>query len=251
MPLGVLSWNVHHRPGEGPRPQRYQRIAEVIRESGAAICCLQEVGPAMRSELPHLLPEYLSFGQACSGERESVPVLIHRDLGRVLEDRTFWLGRDPASSARAWDARHPRCATAVRLALPRGRLAVVSCHLDHRGRQARQRGAGQLAEWAAEHRPCVIAGDLNAGPDTPAYHQLVGPPPLLQDARVHAQEVTGPQHTWSGPGGLLRRRLDHILVDHRLPVVAHHTLCPPRGRRAPSDHLPILVELLLTRARPC
>jgi len=251
MPLTILNWNVHHLPGEGQRPQRHRRIADTVLASGAAICCLQEVGPQLQAALPQLLPGFRCYGDPRAMDDEAVPVLVHEDLGPVVDQRTFWLGADPVSPLRAADARHPRCATTVELALSSGRLAVLSCHLDHRGRRARLRSAGQLAAWAKANRPCIVAGDLNAGPGAPAYRALVGPPPRLRDGRDAATVVEGPAHTWRGPGGWLRRRIDHLLVDHRLQVDHHRTIVPDPARRAPSDHHPIVVDLRLPEAAPC
>lgn len=245
MSVSILSWNVHNRPDEGPRPERHRRIAQTLLDSQADICCLQEVGPALRAALPSLLPDYHCCGRPRAAGDESVPVLVRRDAAEVVAEHTFWLGPAQGSALRAFDARHPRCATAVDLTLPAGRLSVLSCHLDHRGRRARLLGASQLADWAAEHRPSVVAGDLNAVPGAPAYCALVGPPPLLRDGREAAAAVEGPPHTWRGPGGWLRRRLDHLLVDHRIRVARHRTIPPEAARRAPSDHHPIVVELLL------
>ena len=245
MPVTVLSWNVHHRPDEGPKPRRYRHIADLIRASAATVCCLQEVGPDLRLHLPDLLPTYHCYGQPRSEEDEATPVLVRRDAAEVEDARTWWLGKPGSARLRSWDARHPRCVTTVELRLPSGPLAVASCHLDHRGRQARVMGADQLVQWAGEHRPAVIAGDLNAGPGGPAYRRLVGPTPRLQDARTVALATSGPNHTWTAPGGLLRRRIDHLLVDHDLQVTRHTTLTGTRSRRAPSDHSPVVAELVL------
>ncbi|MDA3959149.1 MAG: endonuclease/exonuclease/phosphatase family protein [Planctomycetota bacterium] len=240
-----MSWNVQHKRDEGSHPRRHQWVADTISAHQPAVCCLQEVGLALRGNLPQLLPQYRIYGADTCAERgaESVPVLVHHDAGAVVEARTFWIGSDPSSPLRAWDARHPRCATAVKIAGITWDLSVVSCHLDHRGRRARLLGAGQLAQWAVEHRPAVIAGDLNAGPGNPAYQALVGPPPRLQDTRLSANAVSGPAATWTSGHGLLRRRLDHLLVDHQLIVRNHRTLDGPPGRKPISDHRPILAEV--------
>jgi len=243
--LTVMCWNVQRRMGEGPRRRRHLRIAQRIAGCDPDIVCLQEVDGNLLDSLAALLPDYrvLGAGMPSPGRDEFVPVLVHRERCTVLESHSFWLGERPHVAHRAWDARLPRSATAAWLRYAGQPVPVLSCHLDHVGHRARVEGARQLHAWAARNDWAIVAGDLNASPDSPPYRHLVGPAPRLQDARRAAHRRIGPQASWVGPLPGWRRLLDHVLVDHQWRVEHFRTVEREPRRRPVSDHLALTVRL--------
>jgi endonuclease/exonuclease/phosphatase family metal-dependent hydrolase len=129
----------------------------------------------------------------------------------------------------------PWCTLAARLTLPDlGDLLVIATTSSWRldAEAARERQALALADLDARHRgvlPTVIAGDLNASPDTASIRFLTGLQ-SLSGRSVHYHDAwavagDGPGYTWSSTnnmaaaeiGAIVRqpshhRRLDYVLL---------------------------------------
>ncbi|ANH91135.1 endonuclease [Streptomyces sp. SAT1] len=122
------------------------------------------------------------------------------------------------------------------------RLGVLACHLSlDRNERYAQSGAllGRLAGMGVRH--AIAGGDLNEGPEGPAFQRLAG---TLQDGWATAP--WGGEHTF--PARAPRRRVDALLategveilgcgVPRELPGVTEEDL------RAATDHLPVLAAV--------
>ncbi|KUN04377.1 endonuclease [Streptomyces yokosukanensis] len=122
------------------------------------------------------------------------------------------------------------------------RLGVLSCHLSLQKDERREQAGmllDRLAAMGVEH--AVAGGDLNEGPDGPAFRLLSG---ALQDCRAVAPwggEITWPH---SGPP----RRIDAVFATKGVEVLGCGVpLRQPGVTRADliaaTDHLPVLAAL--------
>lgn len=254
MPLmSTLTWNVCRQRDERQRPVRPRRIAAALERWQPTVCCLQEVAPELLQALPRLLPGYrLLIGEVRHLRwHEAAVVLARSDRCEVVEHHSYWLGERPERPVRDRDAAFPRMVTRSRLdwrPVPGHgpvRVEFFSCHLDHRGRQARDQGASQLQASVEGRSHVIVAGDLNSPPGGAAYRRLVGPPPRLQDAWVAAERRRGPGATWRDPFGVIRRRIDYVLTSHDIQVRRCRVEPLPAGSKPISDHLPVCAELEL------
>ncbi|MBB2901543.1 endonuclease/exonuclease/phosphatase family metal-dependent hydrolase [Kineococcus radiotolerans] len=207
----------------------------------------------------------------CVQEAPTHPLAVHR-LGVLAADAGLWVaaaGRDGAGTAVLTAARVDVRAASVR-ALPtprrrgwkpvrrRGTAEVVvrvplaggwsrevlvrSVHLgldpaERSGQVARVLPGtplpGPCGPWF--DAPAVLAGDLNEEPGGPVHGRL-------STVLVDAADVAGsPFPTF--PARAPRRRLDLVLVDHRLSVTAVST--PAGDAAAASDHLAVVADLLV------
>jgi endonuclease/exonuclease/phosphatase family metal-dependent hydrolase len=141
---------------------------------------------------------------------------------------------------------------------------VFNTHFDHLGAVARLESALLLRNKAAEiagELPFVVIGDFNCTETSPPYAMLTServvfpperkPPPMLAKPLVDARGISrhphhGPLTTWNGFQALVPgRKIDHIFVRGRVDVLAHAVLADHWDGRFPSDHLPVLAEIVV------
>lgn len=261
--LRVMSYNIRfNNPGDGNNawPHRKDRVISMIAFHGADVIGLQEVLREQVDDLATALPRYAWIGVGRDDGQdggEFSPIFYRKDR-LVLEDQgTFWLSESPDDvGSRGWDAALPRVVTWGRFR-DREEGAVFfhfNTHFDHRGETARTEGAALLRERVAaitRQAPVLVTGDFNFTPDAAAYRILTSSKRsdraftdgLLATITPHH----GPQATWStfdvssGLGG----RIDYIFVKNEVAVLRHGILTDQWDGRYPSDHLPVLAEVLI------
>ncbi len=150
-----------------------ERIAEVIRRSGADIIALEEVDKRVRrNESVHQaqrLAELLGMKVAFGGNIE----LEGGNYGNAV------LSRFPITSATNHllpndDGGEQRGVLEVELALSDSEpMTLLATHLDHRSQNQRMSSVTFVSDLAAsiEH-PVCLAGDFNATPDSPVLQRL-------------------------------------------------------------------------------
>lgn len=245
--LRVASFNIRTSRGrDGANRWRRRRDAclAAIRELSADIVGLQEVRPDQLDDLRHAFPAatILGAGRDADGGGEHASVLIQPGGWMVESSETRWLS--PIATrpgSRGWDAALTRVATLVRLRRGAARLGVANTHFDHRGTVARACSATLIAEWLDEERdrPWVVLGDLNDDPSSPPLR-------LLADAGYTDTlplDAGGTEHAFTGATD--RTRIDYVLtgpgVEVRAAGISHHR----PGGRLPSDHWPVLADLIV------
>ena len=177
---------------------------------------------------------------------------IHYDPKQYsLEDSgTFWLSPTPDTPSKGWDAALNRICTWGRFKSKEGtRFYVFNIHYDHIGQQAREESSKlvtqKIKEINRENLPVVWMGDFNVKPDNAAYQTIVSNP-TWKDARLVSKIPSyGPAGSFTGfdwdrmPDGII----DHIFVQGKIEVLRHGILTDNYGKKYPSDHFPVLVEL--------
>lgn len=178
---------------------------------------------------------------------------IHYDPKRYqLEDSgTFWLSPTPDNPGKGWDAALNRICTWGRFKSKEGkRFYVFNVHYDHIGQQAREESsklvASKIREINLEKLPVVWMGDFNVTPDNPAYATITADPSWVDARLVSKLPSYGPSGTFTGfdwdrmPDGII----DHIFVQGGIEVIRHGILTDNYGKKYPSDHFPVMVELV-------
>ncbi|MGW6950464.1 endonuclease/exonuclease/phosphatase family protein [Streptomyces xanthophaeus] len=128
------------------------------------------------------------------------------------------------------------------------RVGVVSAHLSLQRAERRAQAGMLLERLAALEVPyAVAAGDLNEGPDGPAFALLAAE---LQDCREAAPWGGGPTF----PVGAADRRIDAVFASAGVEVLACGVPAGLPGvtaadLRAATDHLPVLAALRLPATR--
>lgn len=207
------------------------RIADVIRESGAQIICLQEV----------------HTGRAVSGNVDQ-PTALGKSLGmKVAFQRNYrsgpgGLGNAVLTSFDLWQTRshiltsqgEQRGVIEVQIITPEGPLTVFCTHfgLDHKERLTQAHELAELLNSTAA--PKLACGDFNAQSDEASITELI------RSAGLFDADAGGPPTFDSARPN---KRIDMILCDPSITVMS--TSVPTTQA---SDHLPLIAELLLRQA---
>jgi endonuclease/exonuclease/phosphatase family metal-dependent hydrolase len=236
--------------GDDAWTHRTETAVSVIRLHEPDIVGCQELLAHQLADLREALPAYEWVGEdRKAGDRPGEHVAIgYRTERFTLHDHdTFWLSETPdVPGSVGWDGYHPRIATWARLedSVTDADLLHLNTHLDHHGERARRRGASLLTgrlDTLAPDCPVLVTGDMNCQPGSPPYERLTE---SLEDARkVSTHGHHGPTDTFHGFTGAPEERIDYILVDD-LAVRQHATLADRWDDRYPSDHFPVLAELV-------
>ena len=119
---------------------------------------------------------------------------------------------------------------------------------------ARQNSAelilARVGQMNPQRLPVLLTGDFNARLIFKPYQILTRSdgPTAMKDARfVSLQPPHGPEGTMSKfqfPG-ILESRIDYIFIKHDVNVLCYATLSDSWAGRFPSDHLPIMAEVII------
>lgn len=186
-----------------------------------------------------------------SGEHSAI--FYKKDRFRLLDSGDFWLRETPDTPGKGWDA---TCCNRIvswarfRDALTKKVFFFFNAHFDHQGVVARRESGKLLVEkirLIAGDSPVILTGDFNSTPETEQIYTIGT---LLKDSRsVSKMPPYGPEGTfnsfdWNGP---LDKRIDYIFVSAQFEVLKYAVLTDALHRRYPSDHQPVVVQLLLRK----
>ncbi|WLD12103.1 endonuclease/exonuclease/phosphatase family protein [Planctellipticum variicoloris] len=230
--LRVLCYNIHH--GEGTDGKvALPRLAEVILGARPDLVALQEVdnrtdrtgGVDQTAELARLTGLHGRFCKQIDyeGGEYGQAVLSRFPLS---EPTIHWLPGMPE--------RERRIAAEVQFEAAGQKFSLVTTHLHHNQEQLRQQQAAKLNEiFAGSDRPVILAGDLNANPDS-------------EPLRILSQEwlvATSDRPLATYPSGEPANQIDYILARPRgrFRVISVEVLPEPVA----SDHRPVLAVIEL------
>lgn len=254
--LRAMSFNIRYNnpdDGEHAWPHRKDRVAQLIRFHRADVVGVQEALIGQIRDLEQRLDGYAWVGVGrADGEEggEFSPIFYRTDRLKLLDHNTFWLSETPQQMGSVgWDAALPRVVTWARFRDRSTGATFVhfNTHFDHRGEKARRESARLLVEQVpsiAGDAPVLVTGDFNATPETDVYRRLTAE---LDDARMRAESPYGPGATFSGfeVTGELDRRIDYIFVRGDVAVQRFGTLTDQWRGKYPSDHLPVIAEVVI------
>ena len=173
-------------------------------------------------------------------------------------DSTIWLSKTPEKPSKNWDAALPRILTwgKFRDKATKREFYVFNTHFDHIGEKARAESAklilltlGQVAEGL----PVILTGDFNFTPDAAPYATLTGDNGLSDTHQLAQSKHIGPDFTFSGfkvDPEIEKRRIDYIFINDQLSVGKHGAISDFSNGYYPSDHLPVISELMLIKNQP-
>ncbi len=262
--MRVMSYNIRYdSPQDSGRvdwEHRRDMVASMIRFHAPDVVGTQEGMLHQLYDLEKRLSgyEWIGVGRE-EGGNEFSAIFYRTDRLELLEHHTFWLSPTPAEpGSKGWDAALPRIVTWGRF---RDRTTgdtvfVANTHFDHEGEEARRKSARFLAEavgdWS-EGASTVLMGDLNARVGSAPYEALTQPdssasgPPLRDAKEVAEQPHHGPLSTFNGFDESVtpEHRIDYVLVGPSVEVRRHGHLNAKWDGAYPSDHLPVLADLLV------
>jgi endonuclease/exonuclease/phosphatase family metal-dependent hydrolase len=264
--LRVMTFNIRYdepRDKENAWPNRKELVASMIRFHHADLVGLQEALKRQIDDLQRLLPEYAWVGVGRDDGKvggEFSAIFYRKSRFINLARATFWLSETPDVPSKGWDAAYPRIVTWVKLKdnATGKTFFQFNTHFDHRGVRAREEGGRLLLQQIdkiAGRLPAVVTGDFNFKEDTVGYQILTGKNPakdsgshaVLQDARYLSKGGHhGPTSTFNEFKSLVPdMKIDYVLIKGKVRVLQHGALSDTWNGRFPSDHLPVLAEVVI------
>ena len=255
--VNVLSFNIRYNnpdDGEHAWPNRKGMVASVVRFHAADLIGMQEVLRSQIDDLTVLLPNYSWYGVGRNDGKNSgefSPIFYRRDRFQLLDSGEFWLSENPDQiGSKSWDAALPRIATWVKFRDRESKQEFIhlNTHFDHRGEVARTRSAELILDQLkilSGNMPVVVTGDFNVPPESAAYVTMTS---MLVDSKLESvSEPHGPEGTF---GGFTVKvddtgdRIDYVFVAEGTKVLRYAALSDQWDGRYPSDHLPVLAEII-------
>lgn len=228
--LRVLCYNIHHGEGTDGKVD-LPRLARVIRAADPDLVALQEVDDKTRrtggvdqlAELVRLTGLHGRFGKAIDYEGGG--------YGQAVLSR-FPIAEATVHTLPGMPAREQRIAFEVRVAVGGRDLSFVTTHLHHVEPALREQQASKLNDlFAGLDRPIILAGDLNATPESKPVMALKG---KWTVATADAGLLTY-------PSARPIKQIDYVLFrpEGRFKSVAARVV----DEAVASDHRPVVVVL--------
>lgn len=252
--LRLGSYNIRgnqERDGINQWQFRKDSLSQIILREGFKLVGLQEA-------VPDQLEDIISItGYDWVGTHGlNNPILFDPSRIEMIKWDMFWLNEGNIPHIAGWDGKYERyCTWGQFRDIESGKeFLVFNTHLDHRGVDARTRGAALVCAVAdsltreifkEKKLPVIIMGDQNAWDNTPAYAEYTR---HYSDARSSAKLVLGPFGTAHNFGGVHPVRIDYFFVNNNVEVLEYNALDIVWGEsydHFPSDHYPIYIDVIL------
>ncbi len=263
--IRTMTFNIKYnseRDGVNAWPHRKEFAASMIQFHHADLIGLQEALLGQLEDLAVSLPNYSWFGvgrEDGAMEGEFMAIFYLKERFEVLENATFWLSENPDIPGKGWDSDHNRVVTWGKFKDKRtGKIFYnFNTHFDHRGEIARKESAKLLLEKIkeiAENSDVVVTGDFNFLPSSIPYKILTDDTKKEIELKLVDTKIVSfyPHH---GPTGTFTgfdlsklannsKEIDYIFIKGGMKVLSHGTLSDTFDGVFPSDHMPVLAEII-------
>ncbi len=251
----AMSYNVrYNNPADGINAWQNRKdwVKELVSFYDTDILCVQE---ALKEQVDYLQTgntfAVVGVGRDDGRQAGEYTAILYNKVRFLKKDSgTFWLSDTPDRPSKGWDAQIVRICTWVKLydLHTKENFYVFNTHYDHVGIQAREKSSELIIQKINEiagNLPVILTGDLNTSPATLPITVLKS---ALNDSReISRAEPYGPEGTFNAFNfnAELTNRIDYIFVSSQVDVLKYAVLTDSKNQRYPSDHLPVLVRLLI------
>ncbi|MWW24476.1 endonuclease/exonuclease/phosphatase family protein [Algibacter lectus] len=254
--IKVMTYNIRldvASDGENAWPNRKTFLCSQVLFNAPDIMGVQEAKPNQMLDLKQALKNYKTIGIGRYGlnKGEFSAIFYNSEKVKVENENTFWLSETPDQVSKGWDAAHPRICTYGLFTNreTQKQFWVFNTHLDHKGHEAQLQGVALIQDKIkalnTNNLPVVLMGDFNAEPNTELITKLSQ---SMDDSKGLAKVVFGSNGTFSGfkTEKLVTRRIDYIFVSKtNIEVEKYGVLSSLVDLKYPSDHFPVLTELII------
>lgn len=231
---------------------RAPHIVNLIQFHGIEIVGIQEAFLHQLQGLTSALGyAYLGVGRDDGKEKgEHTAILYDPTKFKLLKNGTFWLSPTPEKPSKGWDAALNRICSWGKFEDQSGtEFYAFNVHYDHVGQKAREESSklvlSKISEINQENAPVILMGDFNVSPDNLAY-TLITSNSDWKDARLISKiPAYGPQGTFTAFDWdrMPDQIIDHLFVKGDVQVLRHGILSDNYGKKYPSDHFPVMIEV--------
>ncbi len=257
--LKVMTFNIRWAEAEdGANNWSHRRtiLTDAVRAYAPDVVGTQECLEFQAEFIAQTLPEYRWIGVGCAADgTDEMPAIFYRKaILSPIETGVFWLSETPeVPGSKSWETRCIRMATWARFRhIPTDTtFYYFNTHLDHKSEEARANGAKLLVKRAAKLAgdfPVIVTGDFNAPAGTSEPWRIFTDKGY-KDAWLEAGKRIGPEGTF-GRFGAPREgdtnRIDWILLRGHFQAADCETVLYNEDGWYPSDHYPVVANLILT-----
>jgi endonuclease/exonuclease/phosphatase family metal-dependent hydrolase len=249
-PVRVLTWNIQYGSDQGADPngwpERKVLLRKALEDERPEVLCVQEALAGQLEFLDSVLPKHSREGVGRDdGRKAGEHCAIYWDGRRFerLDGGTFWLSETPDKPGPAWGEQYNRICTWVRLKdKASGRtLRVFNLHLplvDEAREKAAKLAAGRIKDAGGEDA-LIAAGDLNSGPESPAWTALEGAGLANAEKSAGRKPGTATFHR----KGIPLVCLDAIFASGAWTAKEHRVVGGLLQKAYPSDHFGVAATL--------
>jgi endonuclease/exonuclease/phosphatase family metal-dependent hydrolase len=232
-------------------------IKALIRFHNFDIIGTQEAFDSQLQDLITALPQYNVYGKGRDdGTRkgEHSAILYKKDRFTLLNQGDFWLSATPNQPSLGWDATCcNRLCSWVYLKDRKTKKSfyVFNAHYDHIGKQARIESSKLIlakVTGIAGNKPVIFTGDLNGDQNSEPY-QIIKNSVIFEDSFELVDYPYATTNSYNGFGANLNGNtiIDHVFVSKHFEVKRWGVLTDSYNGKYPSDHFPILSEVILKK----
>lgn len=258
-PLRVMTFNLRYASDQKPNAWQDRRpvMKELLLNNAPDLLGTQE---GLKDQLQDINADlgnaYARFGGGRLGKDrdEHMAVFYRKDRLTLLEHGDFWLSDTPEiPGSKSWGNTLPRMVTFARFEDQRTgvRFMFFNTHFDHASENSRQKSAAMLRDRinaiAPAESPAIITGDFNAPHEQSETWRILLSADGLNDTWSRAVERGKSMNTFHNYQGAYANgaRIDWILTRSATAVVRAEILSFHQDGQFPSDHFPVLADVLL------
>jgi endonuclease/exonuclease/phosphatase family metal-dependent hydrolase len=230
----VMTYNIHHGEGLDGRVD-LERIAALIKESGADLVALQEVDKGVTRTAQRDLPAELAALTGLSCVFSNNFPYQGGEYGNAILTR-FPIKHGTNLHYPMLRPGEQRGILQLTLDVFGREVVFMNTHIDYRGDDAeRWLNVGEIEKLVHHHsgKPIILCGDFN---DTPGSRVIKRLGETFDDVWLKAGRGDG----FTIPAKVPRKRIDYIWLSQGSPLEPLQAGVP---HSEASDHLPVVVEL--------
>lgn len=229
-------------------------VAYLIKSHKPDLIGLQEAEMFQVNELIEMLDEYDWYGVSREDGKEkgeSTAILYKKKRFEPLLKQTLWLSETPELVSKGWDAALNRTVTIIKFKDRKfpNEFYYANTHFDHIGEKARTESSRLIVNILSNYckdYPVIFSGDLNYTSASDGYKILSG---KLFDSKLIAEKESGGNITFNGFGNDIQpdNKIDFIFVNDKVKVLNHIVDTTLFNRLYPSDHYPVISEIIFSK----
>ncbi len=205
--------------------------------------------------LSNNLPEYQRYGKGRDDGKEGgehSAIFFKKDRFQLLKSGDFWLSETPDKPGLGWDATccNRICSWVYLLdKQSKKKFYFFNAHFDHQGKVAREESSKLILakiKEIAKGEKAFFTGDLN-GDHSSTWYQRLATSGFLTDTYSLAKRPYEFNPSFNSFGKSINQTgvIDHIFVTGKPQVKRWGILTDSYHGKYPSDHFPVLAEVIL------
>ncbi len=229
---------------ENAWPHRKDKVLAFLKKESPDVIAFQEVRGHMLDDLKKGLDAYDVFVMPRDESGESVPIFIKKELGQVIDSRTFWLTDTPMVESKIDGCHFTRISTYAILNIENlGVIGIFNAHLDYASDDITLKQAKHLLNYInvlKNHQDfmTIILGDFNMTPETQTIKFMRE---YYQDGYDDQNPNLLTFHNFQL--GIKGQPIDYIFTDKKIKRSALRIYQTSDKSEMVSDHYPISIDI--------